>query len=97
MPKHFPKDMIALATNPAAKLILFSDLPKAHVTDCNNCGGLGFFNVFVASDGPFREPLFPYNGTYEDHKVSHWHDGGWWSGKSYNFPCPDCSGEGVKK
>lgn len=94
MRKNYPRDMIALATNPAAKLILFSDLPQAHVSDCANCGGMGFFNVFVASDGPFNEPYFPYNGTPEDHKTSHWYNGSWYAGKSYNFDCPDCRGQG---
>ena len=88
--------MIAMATNPAAKLILFSDLPKAQLNDCENCGGLGFFNVFIASDGPFNEPAFPYNGKDTDHKTSHWHDGKWWVGKSYNFPCPVCRVMGSK-
>lgn len=94
MRKNYPRDMIALATNPAAKLILFSDLPRAHMNDCANCGGMGFFNVFVASDGPFPEPGFPYNGSAEDHKTSHWYNDSWWVGKSYNFTCPDCKGQG---
>lgn len=94
MPKHYPKDMIALATNPAAKLILLSDTQPTNVNDCANCGGLGLFNVFVATEGPFQEPAFPYNGTMEDHKISHWFNGWWWSGKSYNFTCPDCHGAG---
>jgi hypothetical protein len=94
MPKNFSRDMINVATNPSAKLILFSDLPCCTVNDCPNCGGLGFFNIFVASDGPFKEPMFPYNGSSDDHKTSHWYNGYWWSGKSYNFPCPDCNGSG---
>lgn len=94
--KNFPRDMIAVATNPSAKLILFSDLPTADVFDCENCGGMGFFNVFVATDGPFQEPMNPYNGTGEDHKTSHWYNDRWWIGKSYNFNCPDCKGDGQK-
>lgn len=91
MNKHFPKDMLAMATQANFKLILFSDPAVTHEMDCTNCGGLGFFNVFFADEGPYLEPAAPYRS---DGKVSHWHDERWFVGKSYCFTCPDCNGEG---
>lgn len=88
MPKHFPPDMIAAAREPYVKMAFISDPPLLNEDQCQNCGGLGVFILFLATDGPFRD-CFPMKG-----KVSHGHDGHWWMGLSYVFKCPDCKGLG---
>ena len=94
MDKHFPADMLAATRGIGIKLVLFTDNPSNDFMDCENCGGLGFFNVFLATEGPFEQPGFPYR---KDMKISHWYNDRWWVGKSYNFTCPDCKGERRKK
>ena len=92
MAKHFPSDMLLAASQNGMKLILFSDIVPSGLQDCINCGGIGFFNVFFATEGPYQQPAAPYRS---DGKISHWHNDRWWVGKSYNFTCPDCQGEGM--
>ena len=94
MDKQFPEEMLktikAAQVTGKVKLILFSDPDTPNLTrDCHNCCGLGFFHVFIASEGPYQLPAAPYSGL-----VSHWHDRKWWVGQSYSFKCPKCEGLG---
>lgn len=93
--KNYPKDLndaaiAALALG--AKELFISDFQKHLPTDCANCGGVGYFVLFVATDGPFQAPSSPRR----DGNVSHWYNG-WYVGRNQCFSCPDCKGLGYVK
>lgn len=88
MDRIFPEDLKIAARQPFVKKAFISDIPRLLAGGCANCGGLGAFVLFLATDGPFEYP-FP-----KKDKTSHWHDGKWWLGKSYEFACPVCRGLG---
>ena len=100
----YPAALIAAARdawNIGAKIVLVSDirLPESgqHLLPfnrawCDNCGGVGHFNLFIADEGPYQSPAAPYSG-----KVSHWHEGSWYTGESTNFSCHRCNGLGYVK
>lgn len=91
MNKHFPQSMIEAAR--LGKLAFLSDIQPLRTGDCPNCGGMGNFYLFIAAEGPYREPGNPYRS---DHKSSKWYDGKWWVGDTHSFQCPDCKGSGEK-
>lgn len=89
MPKHFPDDMIRLAK--LGKECFLSDIQSVNPNDCQNCGGMGVFILFIADEGPYFQPANPYRS---DGKTSKWYNDHWWVGKSHSFQCPDCKGLG---
>lgn len=89
MDKHFPPEMIAAARESYVKKAFISDIHGHGLPgECENCGGLGTFVLFLATDGPYQEPL-----PSKD-KTAHWYNNYWWMGKTYEFKCPDCQGLG---
>jgi hypothetical protein len=92
MSKNFPPIMIEAAK--LGKMSFLSDITSNRLTDCKNCGGMGNLYLFIASEGPYREPANPYRG---DNKSSKFHDGKWWIGETHAFQCPDCRGTGEAK
>lgn len=89
MNKHFPPEMIQIAK--LGKMSFLSDCQPINPNDCINCGGMGVFVLFIATEGPYRQPANPYR---KDEKTSKWYNGNWWVGESHSFVCPDCKGQG---
>ncbi len=88
--KNFPRLMKDAASMPGVKKAFLLDFDGTNNGGCDNCGGMGYLYLFIATEGPFQSPGAPYR---ED-KSSHWYDGKWWIGTSSAFMCPNCHGLG---
>jgi hypothetical protein len=84
MSKQFPPVLQNIMRQPEVKAAWMSDNEPRIPSDCNNCGGLGFFAIFVASNGPYNYP--PQKG------VGHYDGEHWWQGVTYTDVCPVCKG-----
>jgi hypothetical protein len=89
--KPFPDVLVKLAQDPRVKKAFYLEYEK-QPGECENCGGMGVMSLFLATNGPFREPS---GGKF----VCKWHDGWWWSAPSGDLhfgtvsaPCPVCHG-----
>lgn len=87
--KQFPPEFKTMWASPLTKAAFVNDAQPFNPGHCENCGGLGAMMTFIASKGPFDHP-----GMYGE--VSHWYNGWWWVGKSYEATCPVCQGSGMK-
>lgn len=87
MNKNFPLAMIEAAK--LSKISFLSDVQPISPNDCKNCGGMGYFFLFLATDGPFQSPSV--------HKVNKWHNEAWYVGETQSYKCPDCGGRGKVK
>ena len=92
MSKTFPREIQETIRRVNPKAAFISEIELLNPTECQNCGGVGFFALFLASKGPFQTPAAPYNSNRES---SHFDEtagknGGWWVGTTYTFPCPEC-------
>jgi hypothetical protein len=92
MNKKFPQELTSFVSSKICKIYFLMDLTdRGPENACQNCGGLGVFHVFGATEGPFQTTTAPYRA---DGKVSKWHDGRWYVGNTVCFTCPDCKGLG---
>jgi hypothetical protein len=87
-----------LAKSPDVKLALFLEYERDPRL-CENCGGVGFLSMFLATNGPFDSPG---SSKY----VSKFHNGKWWCAPAFegenstetmkygtvSAPCPVCKG-----
>lgn len=84
MSKRFPQELQNLWRQPGIKAAFISENEPLLEEDCPNCGGLGLFSTFIATNGPFNNPSAK--------GVNHFADGKWWVGQTFTAPCPVCGG-----
>lgn len=84
MDKRFPPEIDQLLKAPNVRAAFISEFVSTNSTDCPNCGGRGFFYIFLVTIGPMNNPVSGRD------IITHWADGKWWGGKGYEFDCPIC-------
>jgi len=77
-------DMKFILRDPTTRAAWLSENTAINPDDCQNCGGVGYLYLFIATSGPFRDPPASGIGKW-DQAIEKW-----WAGKTHSFPCPKC-------
>jgi hypothetical protein len=76
-------EMKAMLRDSATKAAWISEHESPNPTVCQNCGGVGYLFIFIATKGPFV--------TAPPVGVAHWDKDKWWVGETFAFTCPVCT------
>jgi hypothetical protein len=94
---QYPPQFEVYCRNPGLKAAFVSEIKPSRESDCKNCGGIGTFVIFLATEGPYD---YPPNGVVEKARngipakqiIAKYVNGKWWGGKSVEEACPVCHG-----